>query len=72
MPVSLTALILTRDVALVVAGFYVRYVSLVPQVSKVCQCVVRHFIVFKVTLSNFFDLSYATVEVKPTLISKVC
>lgn len=54
-PPILTGAIIARDVILVSAGFVVRYKSL----PKPC------------TLSQFFDVSYATAQLTPTLISKV-
>uniref|UniRef100_T1JGP4 cardiolipin synthase (CMP-forming) n=1 Tax=Strigamia maritima TaxID=126957 RepID=T1JGP4_STRMM len=54
-PLPLTALIISRDVCLVCAGLYIRYVSLpVPK-----------------TMSRYFDLSLATASLSPTTLSKV-
>ncbi|KAL1461203.1 hypothetical protein WDU94_013122 [Cyamophila willieti] len=53
-PVYLTGLIILRDILLVGAGFYVRYISL-PKPR---------------TLSRYFDVSLATVQLAPTFISK--
>ncbi|XP_026858279.2 cardiolipin synthase (CMP-forming) [Electrophorus electricus] len=53
-PVPLTALVLSRDVALIAAVFYVRYKTVPPPV----------------TLSKFFNPCYTTAQLKPTLISK--
>lgn len=53
-PVPLTALILSRDIALIAAGFYIRYKSLPPP---------RTFV-------RYFDASYATAKLEPTKISK--
>ncbi|KTG43969.1 hypothetical protein cypCar_00015231 [Cyprinus carpio] len=54
-PAPLTALIISRDVALIAAVFYVRYKTVPPPV----------------TLSKFFNPCYTTARLKPTLISKV-
>ncbi|RXN18656.1 cardiolipin synthase (CMP-forming) [Labeo rohita] len=54
-PAPLTALIISRDIALIAAVFYVRYKTVPPPV----------------TLSKFFNPCYTTARLKPTLISKV-
>ncbi|KAK5648966.1 hypothetical protein RI129_003858 [Pyrocoelia pectoralis] len=54
-PLILTGLILFRDVLLVAAALAVRYKSLPPPR----------------TVGQFFDISHATVQIKPTIISKV-
>ncbi|XP_026142443.1 cardiolipin synthase (CMP-forming)-like [Carassius auratus] len=54
-PAPLTALIISRDVALIAAVFYVRYKTVPPPV----------------TLSKFFNPCYTTARLKPTLISKM-
>ncbi|KAK7103760.1 hypothetical protein V1264_018596 [Littorina saxatilis] len=54
-PVPLTGLIVFRDISLIAGGFYIRYRSLPPPI----------------TLSRYFDISYATVSVSPTFISKL-
>ncbi|KAJ8290548.1 hypothetical protein GJAV_G00014350 [Gymnothorax javanicus] len=54
-PTLLTALVISRDVALIAAVFYVRYKTVPPPI----------------TLSKFFNPCYATAQLKPTLISKV-
>ncbi|XP_060527558.1 probable cardiolipin synthase (CMP-forming) isoform X2 [Cylas formicarius] len=54
-PIVLTGLIIVRDVALVAAGFIIRYQSLPPPK----------------TLSRYFDASLATAQLAPTFISKV-
>lgn len=54
-PVPLTALVISRDVALIAAVFYVRYKTVPPPV----------------TLSKFFNPCYTTAQLKPTLISKI-
>lgn len=54
MPVYLTGLILSRDVALASAGFYIRYKSLPPPK----------------TLARYFDATHATAKLAPTGISK--
>lgn len=53
-PVYLTGLIILRDMLLVSAGFYIRYISL-PKPR---------------TLSRYFDASLATAQLAPTFISK--
>ncbi|XP_006894327.1 PREDICTED: cardiolipin synthase [Elephantulus edwardii] len=54
-PVSLTYLIISRDIMLIAAVFYVRYRTLpTPR-----------------TLSKYFNPCYATARLKPTFISKV-
>ncbi|XP_027571736.2 cardiolipin synthase (CMP-forming) [Pipra filicauda] len=53
-PVSLTSMIILRDVALIAAVFYVRYKTLSPPR----------------TLSRYFNPCYATAQLKPTFISK--
>lgn len=53
-PFALTAMIITRDVILVVAGFIIRYKSLPPPR----------------TLARYFDASHATAQLAPTFISK--
>ncbi|XP_014278033.1 probable cardiolipin synthase (CMP-forming) [Halyomorpha halys] len=55
MPVFLTGLILSRDVALASAGFYIRYKSLPPPK----------------TLARYFDATHATAKLAPTGISKI-
>ncbi|XP_016405028.1 cardiolipin synthase (CMP-forming)-like isoform X1 [Sinocyclocheilus rhinocerous] len=54
-PAPLTALIISRDVALIAAVFYVRYKTVPPPV----------------TLRKFFNPCYTTARLKPTLISKI-
>ncbi|XP_078462390.1 uncharacterized protein LOC144727438 [Lampetra planeri] len=54
-PVPLTALIISRDIALIGAVFYVRYRTVPP------PC----------TLARYFNPRFATAQLKPTLISKV-
>ncbi|XP_067310574.1 cardiolipin synthase (CMP-forming) [Pseudorasbora parva] len=54
-PAPLTALIISRDVALIAAVFYVRYKTVPPPV----------------TLSKFFNPCYTTARLRPTLISKI-
>jgi len=54
-PVALTSMIITRDVLLITAGFYIRYLSLPPPK----------------TLGRYFDITHATAKLSPTLISKV-
>lgn len=54
-PLALTLLIIARDVALVSAGFVIRYRSLPPPR----------------TLSRYFDVTHATAQLAPTLISKI-
>lgn len=54
-PAPLTALVISRDVALIAAVFYVRYKTVPPPV----------------TLSKFFNPCYTTAQLKPTFISKV-
>ncbi|XP_041468441.1 probable cardiolipin synthase (CMP-forming) [Lytechinus variegatus] len=54
-PLPLTALIILRDIGLMSAAFYLRYQSLPPPI----------------TLRRYFDLTHATVQMKPTFISKV-
>ncbi|BFZ07567.1 hypothetical protein BsWGS_10606 [Bradybaena similaris] len=54
-PVPMTALILSRDVVLIVGSFYIRYTTLSPPR----------------TLSRYFDVSHVTVRLHPSRISKV-
>ncbi|XP_054674907.1 cardiolipin synthase (CMP-forming)-like isoform X4 [Grus americana] len=54
-PVSLTSMIILRDVVLIAAVFYVRYKTLSPPR----------------TLSRYFNPCYATAQLKPTFISKM-
>ncbi|XP_044745409.1 probable cardiolipin synthase (CMP-forming) [Coccinella septempunctata] len=54
-PVILTGIIIARDAILVVSAFVIRYKSLPPPK----------------TLSKYFDFTYPTVQVEPTLISKI-
>ncbi|XP_071833309.1 cardiolipin synthase (CMP-forming)-like isoform X1 [Apostichopus japonicus] len=54
-PVPLTALIVARDIGLVGAASYMRYKSLAPPI----------------TVSRYFDVSHATVQLKPTFVSKI-
>lgn len=54
-PVPLTVLIISRDICLVAAGFYIRYLSLPPP---------RTFL-------RYFDATLATASVSPTMISKL-
>lgn len=54
-PAPLTALIISRDIALIAAVFYVRYKTVPPPV----------------TLSKFFNPCYTTARLRPTLISKI-
>ncbi|CAH1116855.1 unnamed protein product [Phaedon cochleariae] len=54
-PMVLTGLIIARDVLLVTAGFIIRYLSLPPPR----------------TLSRYFDVTHATAQLAPTLISKI-
>ncbi|CAG9789218.1 unnamed protein product [Diatraea saccharalis] len=53
-PLCLTLLIVGRDIALVAAGFVIRYISLPPPR----------------TLSRYFDVTHATAQLAPTTISK--
>ncbi|XP_075269481.1 cardiolipin synthase (CMP-forming) [Opisthocomus hoazin] len=54
-PVSLTSMIILRDVVLIAAVFYVRYKTLSPPR----------------TLSRYFNPCYATAQLKPTFVSKM-
>lgn len=54
-PILLTGIILSKDIILVTAGFFIRYKSLPPPK----------------TLSRYFDVTYATAQLEPTLISKI-
>lgn len=54
-PVPLTSLIILRDICLMGAGFYIRYVSLPPPK----------------TITRYFDMSFVTAKLSPTGISKV-
>ncbi|KAJ0173710.1 hypothetical protein K1T71_010859 [Dendrolimus kikuchii] len=54
-PLPLTLLIVGRDAALVIAAFIIRYMSLPPPR----------------TLSRYFDVTHATVQLAPTFVSKV-
>ncbi|XP_030635493.1 cardiolipin synthase (CMP-forming) [Chanos chanos] len=54
-PAPLTALVISRDIALIAAVFYVRYKTVPPPV----------------TLGKFFNPCYTTAQLKPTLISKI-
>ncbi|XP_071453887.1 probable cardiolipin synthase (CMP-forming) isoform X2 [Hetaerina americana] len=54
-PVPLTALIIARDMLLLSAGFYIRYLSLPPPR----------------TLNRYFNMTLPTAELAPTFISKV-
>ncbi|XP_033104954.1 cardiolipin synthase (CMP-forming)-like [Anneissia japonica] len=54
-PVPLTALIISRDIALVLAGFYYRFTSLPPPF----------------TLQRFFDVRHATIQMQPTFLGKL-
>nr|XP_040034377.1 LOW QUALITY PROTEIN: cardiolipin synthase (CMP-forming) [Gasterosteus aculeatus aculeatus] len=54
-PAPLTALVISRDVGLIAAVFWVRYKTVPPPV----------------TLSRFFNPCYTTAQLKPTLFSKV-
>lgn len=54
-PVPLTCLVITRDIALVSAASYVRYNTLPPPK----------------TLARYFDPTHATVQLAPTLASKL-
>lgn len=56
LPVALTVLVVTRDVCLTSAGFYVRYISLNPRPKS---------------LREFFDITNPSARLQPTLISKV-
>ncbi|XP_045461635.1 probable cardiolipin synthase (CMP-forming) [Harmonia axyridis] len=54
-PIILTSIIVARDVILLVSGFIIRYKSLPPPK----------------TLSKYFDVTYATVQLEPTFLSKI-
>ncbi|XP_013078897.2 probable cardiolipin synthase (CMP-forming) [Biomphalaria glabrata] len=54
-PVPMTVLILSRDLGLILASFYIRYISLPPPK----------------TLSRYFDVSLVTAKLYPSTISKV-
>ncbi|KAK7901801.1 hypothetical protein WMY93_018570 [Mugilogobius chulae] len=54
-PVLLTALVISRDIGLIAAVFWVRYKTVPPPV----------------TLSKFFNPCYTTAQLKPTLFSKM-
>jgi len=55
MPAPLTALIISRDVLLVYAGLYIRYMSVKPPF----------------TLEKYFDARLPTAQINPTRISKI-
>ncbi|CAG8769365.1 1316_t:CDS:2, partial [Funneliformis caledonium] len=55
LPIPIAAVILGRDVGLIFASFYYRYISLPPPK----------------TLGRYFDMSIPSAEVRPTLISKI-
>jgi len=55
MPASLTAMIVSRDVLLVYAGLYIRYMSVQPPF----------------TFKKYFDVRLPTAQVNPTFISKI-
>ncbi|RIA93190.1 hypothetical protein C1645_763056 [Glomus cerebriforme] len=54
LPIPIAAVILGRDVGLIIASFYYRYISLPPPI----------------TIGRYFDMSIPSAEVRPTLISK--
>ncbi|TRY73981.1 hypothetical protein TCAL_01569 [Tigriopus californicus] len=54
-PVELTSLVVSRDVLLVYAGLYIRYMGVTPPF----------------TLKKYFDLSLPSAQVQPTMISKL-
>jgi len=54
-PASLTGLVVSRDLLLVYAGLYIRYMSVIPPF----------------TLGKYFDVSLPTAQVNPTTISKI-
>ncbi|KAK3786278.1 hypothetical protein RRG08_002022 [Elysia crispata] len=54
-PVPMTALILSRDAGLILASFYIRYMTLSPPR----------------TLSRYFDVSHVTAKLHPSNISKI-
>jgi len=54
-PASLTGLIVSRDLFLVYAGFYIRYMSVIPPFS----------------IKKYFDPTLPTATIQPTTISKV-
>ncbi|KAF5270896.1 hypothetical protein FQR65_LT17768 [Abscondita terminalis] len=54
-PLALTGLIITRDALLMSAGFIIRYRSLPPPR----------------TIGRYFDVTHATAQLAPTLISKI-
>ena len=54
-PASLTGLIVSRDLFLVYAGLYIRYMSVVPPF----------------TIKKYFDPTLPTATIQPTTISKV-
>ncbi|OXB75256.1 UNVERIFIED_CONTAM: hypothetical protein H355_000808 [Colinus virginianus] len=72
-PVSLTSMIILRDVALIAAVFYVRYKTLSPpmyikpNVLDLCFYSLSQ----QRTLSRYFNPCYATAQLKPTFISKM-
>jgi cardiolipin synthase len=53
-PIPLAALFISRDIGLIGASFYIRYQSLPPPK----------------TLAQFWDIRYATTEIRPSLIGK--
>ena len=75
MPASLTALIVSRDVLLVYAGLYIRYMSVQPPVSTsmilVMAKISPYFYVFQFSLKKYFDVRLPTAQVNPTFISKI-
>lgn len=54
-PASLTGLVVSRDLFLIYAGLYIRYMSVIPPF----------------TLAKYFDVSLPTAQVQPTTISKI-
>lgn len=75
-PVELASLVVSRDIFLVYAGFYVRYMSIPPPVTTHSHgqspgLSFTFVLPFQFTLAKYFDLSIPTAQVNPTTISKI-
>ena len=73
----LMSLIVFRDVVLLLAGVYIRYISIPSPVRSKSLCIHLKVAIFHLewllqrTLKKYFDHKHSTAQLSPTLISKI-
>lgn len=84
-PIPLTCLVIARDIVLIIAASYIRYRTLSPPVRTTCFIILIYSffnisinlnidivaLQFQKTLTRYFDPTHATVQLAPTLTSKL-